>query len=280
VDEIPEPGAGDHICWVYDDDDAFDRVVHRFLAAGMARGERVLCVGDRVIGSIRAAAEGFGGADALIADGTLQMLTMDDAYDATAEFVPAHQRAFYDAVTRQAIADGYAGLRVVADVSHLAADRDSRDRLMQWEHVADDFIAQRSGFTAMCAYSGELTTEALADVASAHPLVHAPEGIPPFRVFFEGDHVSLTGSFDTFTADRLARVLAASPVRAQGAVLDVRLVEFVDVAALRVIARWAQDLATRSVPLEVRGASPLLRRMWDVLALGELAPVTFDGVAA
>jgi anti-anti-sigma factor len=151
---------------------------------------------------------------------------------------------------------------------------------MRWEHVADDYIAQGSGFTAMCAYSGELTTEALADVASAHPLVHAPEGIPPFRVFFEGSHVTLTGSFDTFTADRLSRVLAASPVRAEGAVLDVRLVEFVDVAALRVIARWAQDLAARSVPLEVRGASPLVRRMWDVLALGEIVPVMFDGVAA
>jgi len=30
----------------------------------------------------------------------------------------------------------------------------------------------------------------------------------------------------------------------------------------------------------VRGAPPLLRRMWQLLALDEIAPVTFAGVAA
>jgi anti-anti-sigma regulatory factor len=110
--------------------------------------------------------------------------------------------------------------------------------------------------------------------------VHAPAGIPPFQVFFDDNRVALTGSVDTFSADRLARVLASSPVGAQGAVLDLGRVQFVDVAASRVIARWAQDLNARSLPLEVRGASPLLRRMWQVLALGEIAPVRFVGAAA
>jgi hypothetical protein len=47
-----------------------------------------------------------------------------------------------------------------------------------------------------------------------------------------------------------------------------------------VIARWAQDLNARALPLEVRGASPLLRRMWQVLALGEVAPVRFAEVGS
>jgi anti-anti-sigma regulatory factor len=281
LDEIPGAGTSDHICWVYDQDDAaFDRAVRKFLAGGLERGERLLCVGDRVIDSIRTEGDGFLCADTLVASGTLRTLTHAEAYDAAAGFVPGEQRNFYDAATREAIADGYTGLRVVAEVSMLAADPASRTDLVEWEHLADEFIAQGTGFTAMCAYSGALTREALAEVASVHPLVHAPGGVPSFRVFFEDDHVALAGSVDTFSAARLARILASSPVSEQVAVLDLRLVEFVDVAASRVIARWAQLLGARAVPLEVRGASPLVRRMWRLLELGEIAPVTFAGAAA
>jgi anti-anti-sigma factor len=95
------------------------------------------------------------------------------------------------------------------------------------------------------------------------------------RWVYDEDRVALSGSLDTFSADRLARVLASTPVSGDGAVLDLEDVDFVDVAGSRVIARWAQGLDARSLPLEVRGASPLLRRMWQVLDLARIAPVTF-----
>ncbi|TQN42640.1 STAS domain-containing protein [Blastococcus colisei] len=277
--EIQEADAADHVCWVYGEDDAaFGRAVRRFLAAGLERGERLLAIGERVLDSIGTDGDGFSGAAALISRGALRTFTTAQAYEATGQFAAAEQRTFYDAATRAAIADGYTGLRVVADVSDLAADPLTRPRLVQWEHLADGFIAEGAGFTAMCAYSAGLTDEALADVATVHPLVHAPAGPPPFQVFFDDRHIAVSGSVDTFSADRLARVLASSPVGAQGAVLDVSRVEFMDVAASRVIARWALHLDAHSLLLDVRGASPVLRRMWHVLALGELAPVTFDGV--
>ena len=59
-----------------------------------------------------------------------------------------------------------------------------------------------------------------------------------------------------------------------------RLVEFLDVAACRVLARWAGDLHDRALPLEIRDASPLLQRMWQLLALDDVAPVVFAGSAA
>ncbi|WP_324278104.1 STAS domain-containing protein [Blastococcus brunescens] len=90
----------------------------------------------------------------------------------------------------------------------------------------------------------------------------------------------LTGSIDTFAADRLGRVLVSSPVQGPDAVLDVAQVDFVDVAGARAIARWAQELRARSTVLVVQGASPLLRRMWRVLALDRLAPVRFTEAAA
>jgi len=279
VIEVPAARTSDHICWVYDEDDAsFDRAVRRFAAGGLARDERVLVVGERVIASISTAGDGFGDAAALIAAGSLRTLTRAQAYEAAGEFDPATQRTFYDAATQEALGDGYSGLRVVADVTPLAEDTDVRSTLVAWEHLADEYAAQGSGFTALCAYSSRLPPQALADAAAVHPLVHAPS-LPPFQVFFDDDRVALTGSVDTFSADRLARVLASSPVSGDGAVLDLGNVEFVDVAASRVIARWAHDLADRRQPLEVRGASALVRRMWQVLGLADLAPVTFSAAA-
>jgi ABC-type transporter Mla MlaB component len=127
----------------------------------------------------------------------------------------------------------------------------------------------------MCAYRAELAPEALFDVASVHPLTRAPERMPLFQVFFSHDRTMLTGSVDTSGAHRLARVLDASPVTGPVAVLDVRLLEFVDVAGARVLACWARDLAARGLALHLTGASRLLRHMWQILALDRIAPVTF-----
>jgi len=277
---FPAAGTSDHVCWVYDDDAAFGAAVREFLIGGLERGERLLCVGERVIDSLRGQLPPFGDIDALIADGTLETLTLAQAYEAAGPFGPANLLGYYDSATRRALDAGFRGLRVIAEVTALAADPSVRPELVRWEHVADDYIAQGTGFTAMCAYSGELTREALADVAAVHPLVHGPDGVPSFRVFFDDDRLVLAGSVDTFGADRLARVLATSPVAGDGAVLDLSLAEFVDVTACRVLAQWARDLQDRDLDVEVRNASPLLRRMWRILALDEFVPVQFAGAAA
>ncbi len=69
-------------------------------------------------------------------------------------------------------------------------------------------------------------------------------------------------------------MLAGSP-SSPAVVLDVSRLDFVDVAGSRVIARWAGDLRRRGVPVEIRGASRLFRRIWQVLALHDVASVPF-----
>jgi hypothetical protein len=277
---IPDAGTSDHVCWIYDDDAAFDRAVQEFLAGGLARGERLLCVGERVIESLRDVALSPGEVESLVADGTLELQTLAQAYEAAGPFLPEDQLSYYDTATRRAIDAGYRGLRVIAEVSTLAADPVTRSELVRWEHVADGYISSGAGFTAMCAYDGRLPREALADVATVHPLVHDAGDAPGFRIFFDDDRIVLAGSVDSFTADRLSRVLAASPLGARGAVLDLQLTEFLDVAACRALARWARSLHERGLALEIRSAAPLLQRMWQLLALDELAPVEFAGAPA
>jgi anti-anti-sigma regulatory factor len=280
VTGVPETNAGDHLCCVYDDDATFDATVRQFLAGGLARGERLLCVGERVIDSLLAGASPISGVADLVADGRLEMLTVAEAYPATGPFRPEQQLAFYDEATRRAVDEGYRGLRVIADVTPLAADPDSRPELVRWEHMADEYVAHGPGMSAMCVYRGDLPQDAITAAATAHPLVHTSAGVPPFRIFFEDDRLAVAGEVDTFDAARLAGVLAGLPVEGPVVTLDLAFLAFIDAAGCRVLARWALDLQARSIALELRDASPLVQRMWQILGLAELAPVTFTGAGA
>ena len=277
VDELPGAAAGDHACWIYDDDDPdFDAAVREVLAGGMARGERVLGVGERVLEGLRTAR----GLDELIDRGDVETLTLAEVYEAAGPFRPEEQLGYYEDATRRAAAAGYRGLRVIAEVSGLATDPAQRSELVRWEQLADNFAARGSGFSAMCAYRADLGAEALADVASVHPMVHADGEPSTFALFTEHDRLVLTGSVDACSGDRLGRLLATAPVTGDGVVLDLAALEFVDVAGCRVLAHWAAELHARSVTVRVADSSRLLRRMWQVLDLDRLAPLTFVEMTA
>jgi anti-anti-sigma factor len=274
-------GEADHLCWVYDGDDSFPEAAARFLAGGLARGERLVFVGpEDDVARLRREPGPLGRIDELLADGTLVLLPLGDAYDGNG-FVPEQQYDFYDELTRRARAEGYTGLRVVAELTPLAASPAGRAELVRWEHLADDFMAAGSGMSALCAYRRDaLPPEVLADVATAHPQLHTPSGLPadvlaPFRVFVDGGRVAVAGSVDAFGADRLRRVLADSPAGGAGtAVLDLARLEFADAAGCRAIAGWAQERADAGGTVEVVGASPLFARVWRLLGYDRIVTVS------
>ncbi|MGY1604864.1 MEDS domain-containing protein [Geodermatophilus sp. SYSU D00815] len=266
----------DHVCWVYADADDFAAVARAYLEEGLARGDRLLWIGDPDHArTIRTASGPLADVDGLMARGELTVLDVRAGYESSGAFTPEEQFAFYDAATRQARADGHHGLRVVADVSDLAADPERRPDLVRWEHLADEYMASGSGMVALCAYRADLGPEALAAVASVHPLVRPLDDGPPFRVWFDGDVLALGGCLDTFGAERLDRVLAGTHVDRPVVCLDLSRTEFVDVGGCRVLARWARRLEERGARLELVGASRVLRRMWDVLGFSDVVSVTF-----
>lgn len=195
-------------------------------------------------------------------------------YEAAGPLLPERPLAFYDAATQRALGAGYRGLRVIAEVSDLAADPAQRADLVRWEHVADAYAAQGPGFSAMCVYRADLGQDVLAGVAAVHPLVRGPEVGASFRLFADGDRLVLAGTVDSFSSERLERVLAAAAT-GDVVVLDVSGLEFVDVGGCRVLARCAAALSDRSVAVHVTGASPLLRRLWRLLCFDRVAPLIF-----
>lgn len=274
VDDVPGAESGDHLCWIYDDDADFDAAARRFLAGGLDRGERLLLVGDRAIESLQTMTPPVPDLAGLIARGALETLAVDEVYGGAGPFVPERQLEFYDAAVRRARDAGYRGLRVLAEISDLAADADRLAELVRWESLADEYAVHGPGFSAMCAYRADLNRETLADLTAVHPLVRGNGEVSSFRLFAEGGRLVLAGSVDTFCSDRLARVLDAAPIT-DPVVLDLSPLEFLDIAACRTLARWAAGLTARSGHLEITGATGLLRRMWELLDLARVAPVTF-----
>jgi hypothetical protein len=84
--EPPEVGATDRVCWVYAGEGDLDVAVGRLLDGALARGERVLGVGEPVIASLHRESVRYGGSGALAARGALETLTFDEACAATGEF--------------------------------------------------------------------------------------------------------------------------------------------------------------------------------------------------
>jgi anti-anti-sigma factor len=273
-------GPADHVCWVYDDVAAFTDVAGRFLAGGLALGERLLCVAeDDALEQLRRDPGPLGAVDDLVARGSLTLVPLDRAYTGDGAFVPERQYDFYDSATRAAIAEGYTGLRVVAELTALAADPEQRAELVRWEHLADDFMAGGSGMSALCAYRrGPLGADVLTEVATVHPQLHGPDGsstddLAPFRVFVDGGRVTVAGSVDAFGADRLRRVLSSAPVdRNEVATLDLGALEFADAAGCRAFARWAQDRVRAGRPVALVGVSRLFARVWRLLGYDRITP--------
>ncbi|WP_113796578.1 MEDS domain-containing protein [Blastococcus sp. TF02-8] len=274
VGEVAGAEAHDHVCWVYRDDAELHAVGTRFLAGGLARGERLLCVGVDLVEHL-----GLDDVDRLVAAGTLVVLTPDEAYVGAGGFTAEKQRAFYDTASRRARTDGYTGLRVLAELSSLAGDPGHARELARWEHHADQFIGSDAGMSAMCAYRADASPAAVTDIAAVHPAVHAPDGAVPFRVFFDRGRLALSGDVDTLGADRLARILDVSPIPAGTRSLDLSELDFADVAACRVLAAWARAAAQDGGRVQLWNATALLRRMWPAMGLDAWAPVQFAAAA-
>ena len=275
LDEGDTLAHADHVCWVYDDTASFTGAAQRFLAEGLARGDRLLCVGDGLADEFRAAGEPFGPLADLVARGTLRFAPVAGTYADGRGVRPQEQRAFYDAAVRAAQDAGYRALRVVAEITELAGSDTARAGLVRWEHAADEYIASGSGLVALCAYRrGVLPEQALADVTAVHPQVHAPHDPPSFRIWFDGPRPCLAGTVDTFAADRLARVLAGTPA-APVVALDLSGLRVVDAAGARALARWAGGLTDRGAAVHLPGAPSSLVRIWSLLGLDRWAPVDF-----
>ncbi len=143
-----------------------------FLSEGRARGERLMYVGAETVPALRGHLAGLEDLDEMLGDGSLLVLSLSSIYPLGTPIDPESQVGVYIHAIDEALADGFTGLRIAADVTALATVPANRDALTRYEHLADEVAVARE-ITAMCCYErGALPAPLIGDLVDAHPAVH------------------------------------------------------------------------------------------------------------
>jgi hypothetical protein len=229
VDAVEGLSSHDHICWVFDTSEEFRAAAGRFLADGLAGGQRVLFSAEWAVDGDLDRVDGFAAARG---DGAAQVQRLG-GYGGAAVIDPATQVRVYAEATGQALADGFTGLRVAADATPLVASAAALAAFARYEFLIDGFMA-RHPMSAMCGYNRrELGKHAVAELAGMHPL--APPSSTPLRLYAADPDTStaaaaLAGEVDMAGYEQLRTALDRVQLTAAGGTvtIDARELTFID----------------------------------------------------
>jgi hypothetical protein len=221
-------GVSDHVCWTFGSDEEYrefrDAALY-FAADGMALRQRLFYVSERRDDDVLTDLRSLGDPEALRRSGALVVQQVADVYPGGGPITdPEAQLAAFDGAVRQAVTDGFAGVRVVAEVSALASDPAWCEGHAAWEQLADRYMAAPNPLAALCGYDQRIVGDEGASVlASVHPVRH--DATATFSVFADEGAVCLEGEIDAFQVPLLERALTAVPDTPDGEPLVVDLAE-------------------------------------------------------
>jgi hypothetical protein len=236
--DLSELECHDHGCLVYSDTETFLARGVAHLREGLDRGERAMYVQGAPPARMREQLAALGEVDELMRAGALELVSLDDVY-ADGGLDMEQQAAFYHDAIDRALADGFSGLRALADGTTLLAGGADVEGVARWETRADRIMAERP-MSGMCCYDRRVVpADALALFAAVHPLECGAEAVSDYHVSScPGRGLALSGSLDTFTAAEFEKVLdLARPDR--DFTLDLSALQFVDHAGVLAITRRA-----------------------------------------
>lgn len=261
-------GLGDdaHACWGFERRQEFVDAAIEFLSDGLRNGERLLYVGSEPVDEQRERLEPLGGVGAMIDEGALLLIDLTGIYKGDRPIDPVSQMAVYSAVTDAALADGYAGIRVAAQVTNLVREPETWDAHLRWESMADRFMSVRP-MSAICGYQRDVVPEELlAELSAVHPTSNAPAKTVPFRLFAEDGDMVLSGDVDFVSVKALDRALETACDGTEPVVLDLRDLGFIDPNGLEVLVRHTRRLAAEA-GCSVRNAPPVVERLCRMLSV-------------
>jgi anti-anti-sigma factor len=266
VDSPRKIGANGHACWSYQDltGDFRDAAV-AFLTEGVELGQALMFVGgpqaEEVVRSIEPMSS-------MVADGSLQIAPFESVYPGGRRMADSDQWTAYAAATEQAREGGFTGLRVLAEVTSLASAAGAWHEQALWESYADRRMADFS-LAALCCFEHDaVPPEGMAAIASAHPVVDRRlDELVPFRLFGRADAVAVAGEVDAFSSASLRHLLRAGDGLEAGQVLDLGDLTFIEHTGLLALHEYAERVRARGVSLTVRGGSPTLHRLADLLRI-------------
>lgn len=259
-------GHDGHACWGFDDRQEFADAAVDFLTDGLRLGQRIAHVGGEPVAEQRERLEPLDGVARLIDTGALQLFELSDLYRVGKPVDVEAQLAVYSAATEAALADGYTGLRVAAQVTDLVSEPETWEAHVHWESTADRVFSP-TGLSALCGYQRDsLPPQLLADLAAVHPATNDAAGEVPFHLFGEDGTLVLSGEIDSFSSEALDRALGSARNGDEPLTLDLAALEFIDHHGLEVLAGHAHGLAADG-GYAVRNPPPVVDRLCGLLQL-------------
>jgi len=155
VESYRELAPQDHLCWVHGDRGDYRPRLTEFFREGLERGLRVAYLGSGDAGELRELLDGVADTGTLVSGEAVRVISFEEFYGAGEPVDPAEVIKTYDAATQVALADGYRGLRISADVTDLVRAPDQHDAFARCEFLLERYSA-RHPLSAMCGYRREL----------------------------------------------------------------------------------------------------------------------------
>lgn len=263
--ELRTLAPGSHVCWIVDQPSTYLETAAALLREAQAAGDKAVVFGPAGSAPL-----------AELAPLAVQAADPREAFLGGGPLDPAAMFAMFREQSAIARSEGYARLRVVADMDWLLPMTPATKDIVAFELLLDRH-AHELDATIVCAYrTGSFDTGALAGTRSVHPL-DAGAGAhvePQFRlVAADAETWRLSGEVDLAVLDEFDAAITAAA--SEGAcVVDVSTLAFIDVAGLRAVAVAGLG-ADRTITLV--GARPMVRRSWQLAGFATSAPAVVLG---
>jgi hypothetical protein len=261
-----QAGLSDHAACSYSTDDERAHIAATWIADGLRAGQRALYVAEGSVEQLAAELAAVPHVSEAIASGAVMVVPSTELYDLSTPIDADAQLALYAGVVDQALADGYTGLRVAADITPLVLDPSRHEAHVHWEQVADRYMTDHP-LAPICMYDSR-RVDGVSAIASVHPLQGPSE--PLFALYGVGPtRAALYGEIDCFGTDTFAAVLRGLP--ATDEVMELAGLSFVDGRAVATINAELIRRRTSGQELTLTGASSMFRRVWDICGYDEAA---------
>ena len=266
-------GGGYHVCLVHDSRAERLHALEREVATAFEAGERVLVVPDSAEDQVTAdlvARTGHGSRD-----GQLVVRAPAEAYLASGISDPDRMLETLADEKRSALAEGFTGMRLLADMSWAAsADGPDTAALASYERATGAVFADGRA-SAVCQYDRtRFRPAAVAVCAAAHPLLESAfeeaETVEHRGVTIHiGRHgtVKARGEIDMANASLLTSALETARERSDDVCIDASELTFIDVRGLSAVFD-----AARAGGVALLAPSSSLRGMLRVLGADGAVP--------
>ncbi|MBO0802735.1 MAG: MEDS domain-containing protein [Nocardiopsaceae bacterium] len=247
----------DHIGWTFAGDAGFEELACPFLAEGAARGELLMYLAAVPRPATAARLRDRYGSR------VIRISRVTDVYGESGIVDSLGQRAVFATVLADALAAGFAGIRVATDATPLVASEAGLAAWIRWEHVADRFMADNP-VTGLCAFDvRRVDMSRLRRVAALHPLSAVTDPEPRYRMYSDGGALCLQGHVGSDAVRQLPLAMEALPP-GTGVLIDLSAATLTSRTPLAGLRR----LAASGVPVTIRGERAAL----DTLAGNGLRP--------